>query len=564
MVPNSSLRMRHADADRQCLIVDDSAAQRHVLQRFLQGWGYQITLAQSGGQALELCRQQSFDLILSDWMMPGMTGVEFCAALRSLPQDSYSYFILLTSKNDTAAITEGLNVGADDFVSKPVAPAELRARIQAGERLMAKDSALREARAQLLEAVEALDDGFVYYDREDRLVLANSRFRELYARTAPALREGNRFEDILRYGIAHGQWPDAQGQEEAWLRARLAAHHSENRTTQRLADGRVIQIVERPTRDGGRVGLRVDVTELHDAQEKSRAAEARALSQNKDLRAALAELKTVYDALDRDLIQARKLQHSLIREREQCFGSAHISMMLQSSGHVGGDMVGVFRIGHSHLGLYALDVSGHGVAAAILSARIAGLFSSSDASQNIALMRDPADGIVRPRPPAEVASRINDLMLREFETESYLTFAYVELDLDHGTCRMVQAGHPHPALLRESATVEFLGEGGLPIGLLPSSSFETTEFQLAPGDRLLLYSDGVTECLSQSGEEFGAARLAETLKATQSEQGGTCLDHLKWRLHDWAGKSDLQDDVSVILLDFAGFGQAAGERDRDA
>lgn len=537
-------------AEKSALIVDDSRSQRLIFSKHLQHWGYRTFEAPSGFAALDLCKQRHFDLILSDWMMPEMDGLEFCRAFRSIKQEHYSYFILLTAKNDKDAVAEGLDVGADDFLVKPVSPPELRARINAGERLLAMERDLRSARRQLVAAVEALDDGFVYYDADDRLVLANRKYRELYALSAPAITPGARFEDILRYGLAHGQFSDAAGREDAWLRERLDGQNRTSRTRQRLADGRVLQVVERETSDGGRVGLRVDVTELSEAREKAHKAEMHALRQNRELRAALDELQKLYDALDRDLMAARRLQQSLIRKREHDFGGTSLSLLLQSSGHVGGDMVGAFRISKARIGVYAIDVSGHGVAAAMLGARIAGLFSSGEHSQNIVLKPDPVTGRVQACDPHEVASRINDLMLDEFDTETYLTIIYAEFDLKTGNLRLVQAGHPHPAIQRADGAVEYIGDGGLPLGLIANADFATVQAQLRPGDRLFLYSDGITECINSEGTEFGQEGLTSALVRLAGARGVECMDALKWDLTRWAGKEEFDDDVSGALLEF--------------
>ncbi len=131
------------------------------------------------------------------------------------------------------------------------------------------------AHARLVAAVEALPDGFVYYDADDRLVLANARYREIYADSAPAIRKGARFEDILRYGLERGQYEEARGNEDAWLRTRLEQHRRESVSMrQKLGNGRILQIYERETPDGGRVGLRVDVTELDEARARAEAANA--------------------------------------------------------------------------------------------------------------------------------------------------------------------------------------------------------------------------------------------------------------------------------------------------
>lgn len=127
-------------------------------------------------------------------------------------------------------------------------------------------------RARLAEAVDALNDGFVYFDAQNRLVLANRRYCEIYAISAPAIRQGESFEDILRFGLERGQYAEAIGHEDNWLQQRLADQRANNSVLQKLSDGTVLQIVERKTADGGWVGLSVDVTELHRAREKAEVA----------------------------------------------------------------------------------------------------------------------------------------------------------------------------------------------------------------------------------------------------------------------------------------------------
>ncbi len=131
---------------------------------------------------------------------------------------------------------------------------------------------LETARSQLLNAVEALNDGFVYFDSDDRLVLANRRYREIYAASAPAIVPGAKFEDILRYGLERQQYEEAIGRESEWLRERLDAHINQRPLKQTLKNGTVLQIMERQTADGGRVGLRVDITEITHAREVAEAA----------------------------------------------------------------------------------------------------------------------------------------------------------------------------------------------------------------------------------------------------------------------------------------------------
>ena len=110
-------------------------------------------------------------------------------------------------------------------------------------------------------AIEAIPDGFVLYDREERLVTCNQRYRDIYADSAPFMEVGVKFEDLLRHGLAAGAHPEAIGREAEWISQRL--HHHRNPGTvleEQLANGRWIREQDHPTPDGGRVGLRMDIT----------------------------------------------------------------------------------------------------------------------------------------------------------------------------------------------------------------------------------------------------------------------------------------------------------------
>ncbi|GGC00279.1 hypothetical protein GCM10011363_16110 [Marivita lacus] len=139
------------------------------------------------------------------------------------------------------------------------------------------------ARANLEKAVEALQDGFVLYDADDCLVICNSRFREIYALSEPALVTGASFESIVRYGLAVGEYPSAIGREEEFLAERLRQHAQPDRETeQKLSDGTWLRVFEKSMPDGGRVELRVDITELKLAERRALADKAAAMAASRD------------------------------------------------------------------------------------------------------------------------------------------------------------------------------------------------------------------------------------------------------------------------------------------
>lgn len=130
---------------------------------------------------------------------------------------------------------------------------------------------LRE-RTRFVAAVDAISDGFVYFDANDRLVFANRRYREIYSIDEFAKIEGVHFDDMLSLELRSGRHADAPGREEVWLQERLFNRRSKSSVQQRLSDGTVLQIVERPTVDDGWIGLHVDVSELYAARDRAEAA----------------------------------------------------------------------------------------------------------------------------------------------------------------------------------------------------------------------------------------------------------------------------------------------------
>ncbi|WP_417250116.1 PP2C family protein-serine/threonine phosphatase [Celeribacter sp.] len=397
------------------LVVDDSAAQRKILGSHLQRWGYRVLKAASGREAIEVCAHEDVDLVISDWMMPEVTGLDFLRHFRTMERQHYGYFILLTSKSEKADIAEGLDVGADDFLTKPVSGDELLARIRAGERILRMERELTE---------------------KNRLV---------------------------------------------------------SETLQQISD--------------------------------------------------------LYESLDRDLVEARRLQQSLIRERHREFPSASVSLMLKPSGHVGGDLVGFYPINADTVGVFSLDVSGHGVASALMTARLAAYLSGASPDQNLAIEFDET-GAPIPRSPARVAAKLNTVMLQEMETDLYFTMALGHIDLKSGQMVMTQCGHPHPLVQRIDGHVEFVGNGGLPIGLLPDAQYEEVTVPLNAGDRVLFYSDGVTECENARGEMLGEQGLMALAGKLGEQRGNAFLDTLLWDLTTFADDRDFGDDVSGLLLEF--------------
>lgn len=267
---------------------------------------------------------------------------------------------------------------------------------------------------------------------------------------------------------------------------------------------------------------------------------------NAQLKETLAQLRETQAAIDRDLREAQRLQQGLVRERNGRFGSFDLSLLMRPAGHIGGDLVGFFPINDRRVGLFALDVSGHGVASALLSARLAALLSGA-ADHNIAL-RQTDRGAYDAHPPAQIMRQLNDLMLEELRTDTYFTMVYADLDFLSGKVRLVQAGHPHPVLQRADGTIEKIGQGGLPVGVFANAAFDEVELQLGHGDRLFISSDGLMDSENARGEPLGDEGLQAILRTNALLRGNALLESICWSAaHYAAGKRN--DDISAVLIE---------------
>ena len=201
-------------------------------------------------------------------------GEAISEELLNYTKDGVPYWVAVTISpvfSTTGGLTHFVSVERD-VTERRRQDSALRQAL-AGAELAAQE--VRHSQALLTSSIEALDDAFVLYDEDDRLVLCNHRYQEFYPMVASMLVPGNRFEDIIRFGAQQGQHTDALGREDAWVAERMAQHRQPHtRIQQRLNTGRIVRVVERRTEAGYSVGFRVDITDLvlatETAQEASR------------------------------------------------------------------------------------------------------------------------------------------------------------------------------------------------------------------------------------------------------------------------------------------------------
>lgn len=266
----------------------------------------------------------------------------------------------------------------------------------------------------------------------------------------------------------------------------------------------------------------------------------------REVRVTLERLQRTEAAMQADLEEARRLQQGLVGQRNGRFGPFSLSLLLRPAGHVGGDLVGFFPINARRVALYALDVEGNGVAAALLTARLAAHLSGS-VEQNIALRIDEHD-LYDAHPPAEVARLFNRMMVEELRTDTFFTMVYADLDVVSGVVRLVQAGHPHPLRQHADGSVEVIGQGGMPLGVTAAAAFEEVELRLLPGERLFIASDGITEAADPEGTLLGEEGLIAILRTNAFLRGTPLLESLCWSVAQFT-RGEGTDDISAVLIE---------------
>jgi PAS domain S-box-containing protein len=244
------------------------------------------------------------------------------------------------------------------------------------------------------------------------------------------------------------------------------------------------------------------------------------------------EVRESEERYRKDLEAAAAVQRGLLPP-DGVTGNLRHQGLLEPSTFIGGDALNVIRRSDGQLSFFHIDVCGHGAAAALVSVAAYRLISE-------AAMRDAS---LRPENLVQEAARAWP------EDLPFFTMVYGQIDPVSGQGSLVQAGHPHPLLVRRGGSIEPLGQGGLPIGIDTAASYEAVPFALAPGDALLLYSDGIVEAENAAGEIFSEERLHALIRQHRDSLAVSLLGSIAHQVQRWSRSKRLDDDVSALLLE---------------
>jgi sigma-B regulation protein RsbU (phosphoserine phosphatase) len=267
-----------------------------------------------------------------------------------------------------------------------------------------------------------------------------------------------------------------------------------------------------------------------------------------ELEASNAQLAHVNERMSRDLRAAAKIQESFLPRDAPTIPGVDFAWVYQPCDELAGDGLNVISLGTDNVALYVLDVSGHGVASALLSVTLGRLLSPPSEKSSILVRHKDAGASFDITPPAEVAAQLNRLFPFDTVTEQLTTMIYGILDVVKGEFRYIAAGHPGPVHLPNEAPPMILKSEGFPLGLT-DEPYEERSIQLGAGDRLYLYSDGATEAMDRAGQQFGNTRLLESVGQGRSQSLQGSVAGLRGDIVRWQGGMNPQDDLSLLALE---------------
>jgi sigma-B regulation protein RsbU (phosphoserine phosphatase) len=237
------------------------------------------------------------------------------------------------------------------------------------------------------------------------------------------------------------------------------------------------------------------------------------------------------ESQEEELQRAREIQESLLPKVIPQLRGFEVATAWQPARAVGGDYFDVLKLGEHRLAICIADVSGKGVPAALLMANVQASLRAS--------VRDLES-------PARVCSIVNAMLCESIAADKFVTFFCGVLDAASRTFRYCNAGHPYPILV-SSGPVRTLDQSGAVLGVFPDWAYQDSSVDLSAGDRLLLFTDGITEAEGPHGEEFGMEKVAAFAKTHAANSATRINQQLLAEVTEFCG-GQFQDDATLLVL----------------
>jgi len=261
------------------------------------------------------------------------------------------------------------------------------------------------------------------------------------------------------------------------------------------------------------------------------------------------KLTSVNTRMTRDLDAAAKVQQSLLPTTSPATARARFAWKYMPCDELAGDFLNFFTLDENHVAAFVVDVSGHGVASSLLSVTIGRLMTPQLSESSLLVKPGDGPGLVRIVPPVEVARELNRRFPMADQNFLYFTLVYGVLNIETLEFRYVLAGHPQLVHAPRVQPPRLLEASGMAIGWVSDLECDEQSVQLAPGDRLWMYSDGVPEAMDAEQNQFGNRQLLEVVELGHAQPLDEGVALLMNSVERWGRNGSLKDDVSILGME---------------
>ncbi|NLF97119.1 MAG: fused response regulator/phosphatase [Candidatus Riflebacteria bacterium] len=256
-------------------------------------------------------------------------------------------------------------------------------------------------------------------------------------------------------------------------------------------------------------------------------------------------LSQVLEELREDMAAAGNMQRSLLPDKRISIPGLNFSWYYETSENIGGDLLNIMPLDNGMAALFILDVSGHGIQSAMLAVSVHRMLSAWEGENSILRLPDGS-----PRSPAEVANELNAEFMLDKNNYQYFTMIYGIIDLKKQTLTYCRAGHTPLLLQNRDGAVIVCRDGNVPVGLTEDCIYEEFTLRLAPNDRVILYSDGITEARRHGSKEFfGDDNFLDLLQKTRSLPVDQAVQGIIGDFKDWLGDTRPSDDITLLVIE---------------
>ena len=501
------------------LAVDDNRTNLHILQVFLKKLGHQVILAENGEEAVRRFATEDVDVVLLDIMMPIMDGFEASRQIKAMSRERWTPIILLSALNRDENLVEGLDAGADDYLTKPINFVVLEAKLRSMQRSLSMQQAAIDSLRRVQAISDNVFDAIVTSDEKGIIVSINQSTERMFGWT------GN---ELLGQSISMLMPADARDAHRERVQSFAEGRHSSDFGHERE--------VLAMRKEGQRFPATIALTHVVLDNQGMLIAVIRDISERKQTEAKLREnaeqLQSYYDQTQSEQQLALRLMEKQLHRKG--LQDSRLRYTVIPAENFSGDIVAASRSPEGRFFALLADATGHGLAAAISVLPVLALFYRMTKLN---------------RSVQEIILELNEQLKESMPVGRFVALTLVCLNEADKSGEIWVGGTPEAILVdRWGRTVRTFASDNVPLGILSTRELggQPIEFSWEAENQLILYSDGFVEATNPSGEQFGSAGLAKAIANTSPNDR---FAKILSALSTYQQGTLASDDVSLMLID---------------